>query len=97
MAMKYSSSIERALSEATRKLSFDELNSKQKEVVVSFVDTKTVQLYITTCTIKSLPRLPTGYTINVLAHTAHLFPKCILRIMLIFHAGQSKNGARDFY
>ena len=51
MATKYSSSsVERALSEATRKLSFDELKSKQKEAVVSFVSGKDTFVV-----------LPTGY------------------------------------
>ena len=100
MATKYSSSsVERAFSEATRKLSFDELKSKQKEAVVTFVsgnDTFVV--------------LPTGYGklaiyavllcvfVNILStHSAFIPFHASLRLTLIFHAGQSKNGARDFY
>ena len=96
MATKYSSSsVERALSEATRKLSFDELKSKQKEAVISF---QTVQLYITTWAIKSLPSLPTGYTINVLStHSAFIPLHASLGSHSFYHVGQSKNGARDFY
>ena len=92
MATKYSSSsVERALSEATRKLSFDELKSKQKEAVISF---QTVQLYITLA-IKSLP---TGYAINILStHSAFIPLHVSLGSRSFFHVGQSKNGARDFY
>ena len=51
MATKYSSlSVERALSKATRKLSFDKLKSKQKVAVVSFVSGKDTFVV-----------LPTGY------------------------------------
>ena len=51
MATTYSSSsVERALSKATRKLSFDELKFKQKEAILSFVTGK-----------DTFVALPTGY------------------------------------
>ena len=102
METKYSSSsVERALSETTRKPSaFDELKSKQKKAIVSFVSGKDTGFVV----------FPTGYGksaiyavlpcvfINVLStHSAFIPLHASLVLRSFFHAGQSKNGARDLY
>ena len=87
MATKYSSSsVERAFSEATRKLSFDELKSKQKEAVVSFISGKDTFVV-----------LPTGYGKSAIyavlpcdilsTHSAFILLHASLRLTLIFSCG----------
>ena len=83
MATKYSSSsVERALSEATRKLSFDDM--KEKVAVWSLETNSTIVHH-------NLRHKVASYWINHQCpqHTQRIYsPPCILRLTLIFHAGQ---------
>ena len=96
MATYSFSSVERALSEATRKLSFDELKSKQKEAVVSFVSGKDTFMVLPTGYGKSAicAVLPCVFVNALSTYSAFIPLHASLRLTLI---SQSKNDARDFY